>query len=256
MHFLLTNDDGIHAPGLVAMEDELARWGDVTVVAPATEQSGVSHSITFLEPLVCRSVKHASGRMVWAVHGKPADCIRLAMFELCERPPDVIVSGINSGLNAGINVLYSGTVAAAVEGAFFGVTSIAVSLETPHGDAAMQPNYEHAAQLAVRLIKRLLDQQPVGRGKLYNLNLPLEALRGAPRVRVVPMGRERYGEHYEKRVDPKGRTYYWATTNPPPQPTDHETDLIALDQGCVTVTPLDIDFTDYRAMDEMENWVW
>ena len=130
MQILLTNDDGIHAPGLAAMERQLRRLGDVTVAAPLTEQSGVGHAITYLTPLMARKVfdEHEAQRG-WAVEGSPADCVKLAVSELCPQRPDLVVSGINSGLNAGINVLYSGTVAAAIEGAFFGITSVAVSLE-------------------------------------------------------------------------------------------------------------------------------
>ena len=129
MLILLTNDDGIYAPGLAAMERELEKLGDVYVVAPATEQSGVGHSITYLSPLVVKELFDARQRRGWAVEGSPADCVKIGIFEFCPRLPDLVVSGINGGLNAGINVLYSGTVAAAIEGAFFGLTSVAVSLE-------------------------------------------------------------------------------------------------------------------------------
>ena len=129
MLILLTNDDGIYAPGLQALEAELRQLGDVVVVAPATEQSGVGHSITFLQPLVAKQVFDGERLRGWAVEGSPADSVKLGIFEFCPRRPDLVVSGINGGLNAGINVLYSGTVAAAIEGAFFGITSIACSLE-------------------------------------------------------------------------------------------------------------------------------
>ncbi|NNE00403.1 MAG: 5'/3'-nucleotidase SurE, partial [Pirellulaceae bacterium] len=130
MRILLCNDDGIFAPGLIALEQQLRHLGEVFVVAPATEQSGVGHSITFLTPLTCKSIHREGRHWGWAVNGSPADCVKLAIGELFkDNPIDLVVSGINSGLNAGINVLYSGTVAAAIEGAFFGVTSVAVSLE-------------------------------------------------------------------------------------------------------------------------------
>ena len=127
MQILLTNDDGVYAPGIAALETELRRLGDVTIVAPATEQSGVGHAITFLTPLICHALYEGDRRRGWSVEGSPADCVKLGAFELCRQRPELIVSGINSGLNAGINVLYSGTVAAAIEGAFFGITSVAVS---------------------------------------------------------------------------------------------------------------------------------
>src|SRR6266849_4969150 len=130
VRILLTNDDGVYAPGLRAMRAELKKLGEVIVVAPATEQSAVGHSITLLTPLLVQEVVDDQSQfMGWAVEGRPADCIKLALLELLPEPPDLVVSGLNAGSNAGINILYSGTVAAAIEGAFFGVTSIAISLE-------------------------------------------------------------------------------------------------------------------------------
>ncbi len=248
MQILLTNDDGIHAPGLAAMERELQDLGDVCVVAPAHEQSGVSHSITFLSPLVCQEVYAGDRLRGWAVEGSPADCVKIGVFELCPRRPDLIVSGINGGLNAGINILYSGTVAAAIEGAFFGITSVAVSLEF---DAHAQ--FEKAARLARRIIAQIL-QLKTSEAQLYNLNIPTPALAGTAPVKVVPMGVELYGERFLKRQDPRGRTYYWATADPPPQPTDRETDLTALKKGLVTLTPLQYDMTKYPTLREMEKW--
>src|ERR671932_993443 len=130
MRILLTNDDGIYAPGLRALRAELQKLGEVVVVAPATEQSAVGHSVTLTTPLITQEVAdEEGGPLGWAVEGRPADCVKLALRELMPEPPDLIVSGLNAGSNAGINVLYSGTVAAAIEGAFFRVTSVAVSLE-------------------------------------------------------------------------------------------------------------------------------
>src|SRR5438309_7531907 len=130
MRILLTNDDGIYAPGLRALRTELIKLGSVTVIAPATEQSAAGHSITLLTPLLVQEVRDEGQEFLgWAVEGRPADCVKLALQELLAEPPDLLVSGLNAGSNAGINVLYSGTVGAAVEGAFFRCTSIACSLE-------------------------------------------------------------------------------------------------------------------------------
>jgi 5'-nucleotidase len=248
VEILLTNDDGIFAPGLAALERELRQIGNVTIVAPAIEQSGVGHSVTYLTPLVTREVLEGQRRRGWAVEGSPADCVKLGVFELSPRRPDLVVSGINGGLNAGINVLYSGTVAAAIEGAFFGIPSIAVSLEErPHSD---RPK---AARLARQVIEKLL-QRNRAVPELYNLNIPLAALEGTPELRVVPMSVVRYGEHFERRTDPLGRAYYWATNSPPPPPTEHETDLTALAKGMVTLTPLDFDLTKRPFLAEMESW--
>jgi 5'-nucleotidase len=248
MEILLTNDDGFYAPGLAALERELQELGNVTVVAPATEQSGVAHSITFLSPLICKEIFENEHRRGWAVEGSPADCVKIGIFEFCPRRPDLVISGINGGLNAGINVLYSGTVAAAIEGAFFGITSFAVSLEYDE-----HANFSRAAAMARDIVQQVLaikGPQP----QLFNLNIPTEAISRPSAVRVVPMSIARYGEHYIKRQDPRGRSYYWATGEPPPAPTDQETDLSALKQGFVTVTPLQYDMTQRNMMAEMSDW--
>jgi len=247
---LLTNDDGIFAPGLAALERALRRLGDVCVVAPSTEQSGVGHAITFLTPLTAKEVFDGQRSRGWAVDGSPADAVKLGISEFCPRRPDLVVSGINSGLNAGINVLYSGTVAAAIEGAFFGITSIAVSLEwDEHAD------YARAAEIAVEVLAGLLARRPP-QGSLYNINIPTRALRGAPDLRVVPMSIARYGEAFERRVDPRGRSYYWATNDPPPPPSPHESDVTALAAGKVTLTPLDYDLTHRGSLDALADGPW
>jgi len=248
VQILLTNDDGIHAPGLAALERELQRIGDVCVVAPAHEQSGVSHSITFLSPLICQDVYDGDRHRGWAVEGSPADCVKVGVFEFCPKRPDLIVSGVNGGLNAGINVLYSGTVAAAIEGAFFGITSVAVSLEFDE-----HAQFAKAAVIASGIIEQILQRkQPAA--QLYNLNIPTAAIDGPVEVRIVPMGVERYGEHFVKRQDPRGRDYYWAAGEPPPDTGDRETDLTALKKGFVTVTPLQYDMTKYDVLREMSDW--
>jgi 5'-nucleotidase len=248
VHILLTNDDGIYAPGLAAAERELSRLGDVTVVAPATEQSGVGHSITYLTPLIVKEVFDGDRQWGWMVEGSPADCVRIAIAQLCPVRPDLVVSGINGGLNAGINVLYSGTVAAAVEGAFFGITSIALSLEFDQ-----HPRFDKAAQAAGEVIEQILAQKPPG-PQLYNVNIPTAALSGTPRVKTVPMDVVHYGERFERRTDPWGRPYYWATGEPPPPPSLRETDLSVMAEGCISVTPLDYDLTKRSTLAEMAQW--
>jgi len=248
MRILLTNDDGIYAPGLAAMERELQHLGDVSVVAPATEQSGVAHSITFLSPLICKEVYENDHRRGWAVEGSPADCVRIGICELCPERPDLVVSGINGGLNAGINVMYSGTVAAAIEGALFEITSIAVSLENED-----HANFSGAAKLATQIISQLLEQTGPA-PQLYNLNLPTSAVGKSAEVKIVPMGISHFGEQFIQRKDPKGRPYYWAITEPSPPPESEETDLTALKKGFITITPLDYDKTHFNRMAEMKKW--
>jgi 5'-nucleotidase len=252
---LLTNDDGIYAPGLAALERQMRLLGDVIVVAPATEQSGVGHSITYQTPLTVKEVfppqsKPGDPRRGWAVVGSPADCVKIGVHELCPRQPDLVISGINCGLNAGINVLYSGTVAAAIEGAFFGITSVAVSLE--YEEHAL---FDRAAELAKCVIEQIL-RQKMPEPQLYNLNIPTEALNGPTEVRVVPMNVTRYGDRFEKRKDPWGRDYYWLNGGPPATTPDHETDLSALSKGHIALTPLDYNLTRQAALAEMEKWTF
>ena len=247
MRFLLTNDDGVFAPGLEALHQEFEPLGGVDVCAPATEQSGVGHSITYLTPLTYKEIFKGEERIAYAVEGSPADSVKLGVSELCERP-DVIVSGINSGLNAGINVLYSGTVAAAIEGAFFGITSFAVSLEyDPHADFAK------AASIARGIIENIASR-PESHGGLFNINIPTAATQGEYQVHVVPMGIGHYGNKYIKRQDPLGRDYFWATVDPPPEPTEYETDLNALSRGIVTVSPLKFNLTKLELLEPMQGW--
>jgi 5'-nucleotidase len=253
MRILLTNDDGIYAPGLRALRLELQKLGTVTVVAPATEQSAAGHSVTLLNPLLVSEVFEDDGRTAigWAVEGRPADCVKLALLELLPEPPDLIVSGLNAGSNAGINVLYSGTVAAAVEGAFFRRTAIAVSLEY---DQKIH-DWPTAARHARGVVEQILAKQPRD-GSLFNVNIPVLERGPIKGVKVLPQNVTPYQEQYHRRVNPRGRTYFWTSpefTCPEPHP---DTDVTALDEGYITVTPLKFDLTDHVRMQEMQTWQW
>ena len=253
MRILLTNDDGIYAPGLRALRPELQKLGEVVVVAPATEQSAVGHSVTLTTPLVVQEVLDEQRQPLgWAVEGRPADCVKLALRELLEGPPDVLVSGLNAGSNAGINVLYSGTVAAAIEGSFFRCTSIACSLEYTR----LKPlDFARGAELARRVVEQIVAQRPPA-GSLFNVNVPaLE--RGPVRgIRVVPQNVAPYVESFDRRIDPRGRVYFWTTPNfgcPDPHP---DTDVTALAEGYITVTPLQFDLTHAGLLRAMSAWRW
>ncbi len=254
MRILLTNDDGVYAPGLRAMRKELLKLGEVTVVAPATEQSAVGHSITLLTPLLVQEVLDEDNQrsIGWAVEGRPADCVKLALLELLSPPPDLVVSGLNAGSNAGINVLYSGTVAAAIEAAFFQRTSIAVSLEY----TKVQPlDFPRAAVFARQVIQQIMDKKPRD-GSLFNVNIPsLEKgpIRG---VRIVPQNVAPYVETFDRRVDPRGRVYFWTNPGwdcPEPHP---DTDVSVLGEGYITVTPLQFNLTHLPLLEEMGTWAW
>jgi len=253
VRILLTNDDGVYAPGLRALRAELKKLGDVTVVAPATEQSAAGHSITLLTPLLVQEVLDEKDQpMGWAVEGRPADCVKLALVELLQEPPDLIVSGLNAGSNAGINVLYSGTVAAAIEGAFFRRTSIAVSLEYTKPKPL---DFGRAAGLAVGTIKQILQHSPPG-GSLFNINIPSLEKGPVRGIRVVPQNVAPYLETFDRRIDPRGRVYFWSGPNftcPEPLP---DSDVTAMAEGYITVTPLHFDLTHADMLTKMQEWKW
>lgn len=256
MRILLTNDDGIYAPGLRALRRELLPLGAVTVVAPATEQSAAGHSVTLATPLLINEVYDdpdgGSREFIgWAVEGRPADCVKLALLELLPEPPDLIVSGMNAGSNAGINVLYSGTVAAAIEGAFYRHTAIACSLEY---DEKIH-DFPAAARHARRVIDRILAHKPAA-GSLFNVNVPVLEHGPIVGVRVVPQNVTPYSEKFDRRVNPRGRTYFWTGpdfTCPDPHP---DTDVTALAEQYITVTPLKFDLTDHARLAAMADWAW
>lgn len=251
MRILLTNDDGIHAPGLHALRDALDEIADVQVVAPAVEQSGVGLSITYLHPLMVHEEFRDGEHFGWAVAGSPADCIKLGMLEFCKREPHLVVSGINEGANAGINVLYSGTVAGAIEGAFFGTTSFAVSVSTD-----TLPDYQTTARQAVSLIERILenDCEP---GSLWNINFPNCTPSGPRGVKTTSLGVRRYHDVMEKRHDPRGRPYFWSGLDPV---ENHQlepgTDVRELADGYVTVTPMHFDLTCADEVDRLRDVDW
>ena len=252
MQILLTNDDGVYAPGLRALRLELQKLGEVLVVAPATEQSAVGHSITLLTPLLVQEVADENNAfMGWAVEGRPADCVKLALLELLPEPPDLIVSGLNAGSNAGINVLYSGTVAAAIEGAFFRRTSIAVSLEY----IKPQLDFTRGADLARRVIEQILARNP-DPGALFNVNIPCLEKGPIRGIRALPQNVAPYVERFDRRVDPRGRVYFWTTPDfscPDPHP---DTDVSALGEGYITVTPLQFNLTHRPLLEKMRDWQW
>lgn len=258
MRVLLTNDDGVYAPGLAAMRAALERIAEVTVVAPAAEQSGVGHSITFLTPLMANQVFDGDEPRGWAVEGSPADCVKLALAKLCVDEqgelfrPDLVVSGVNYGLNVGVNVLYSGTVAAATEGALHDLPSIAVSLEWDD-----RARFNTAAAMAVDVIERMIEVDAWRDHRLYNLNVPTAATTsaaGSPELRICRMGAHRWDAAFEERHDPKGRRYFWTVGTPPTEPPGADTDVVAIREGALSLTPLTIERTREAMLRPMADW--
>jgi len=255
MRILVTNDDGIMAPGLLALRRALAEIGEVTVVAPTTPQSAIGHAITLTEPIRAHRMDLGDGVWGYGIEGSPADSVKLALLELLHERPDVVASGVNLGTNLGVNVLYSGTVAAAAEGAFFGVPAVAASIEDT--DAV---DFDGAA----RITRRLIEQMMTGAGgrsgalrgqpALLNINVP-DLTNGPPKgVKVMPQSMKGFSERWERRTDPRGRTYYWITGEHDREDQGINSDIAAFYEGYVTVTPLRFDLTDHDRVDDVRGW--
>ncbi|HEX4054958.1 MAG TPA: 5'/3'-nucleotidase SurE [Tepidisphaeraceae bacterium] len=249
MLILLTNDDGISAPGLVALYHELVELGEVWVVAPTSVQSAASHGITLSAPLLTSVVKIPDAFSGIAVDGRPADCVKLAVSQILPRRPDLVISGMNSGANVGINVIYSGTVAAAIEAAFLGLPSIAVSLHL-RGDVTT--DYPRAAGLARKTIDQILKSH-LSAGHVVSVNIPaLKPGESPAGVKIVRQCTRPWVDTYERRRDPRGRDYFWNTSVFTLGPTDDDTDVAALRQGYITITPLQFDLTDHRQLKHLQ----
>ena len=253
MLILLTNDDGIYAPGLVAMYRELAAQAEVHVVAPETVQSATGHGITLDTPLLTSRVTVHDTFTGTSVHGRPADCVKLAAAKLLPRPPDLVVSGINSGANVGINVVYSGTIAASIEAAFLGLPAIAVSLYLRREIPA---DYARSAVLAARTIEQVLAAGLRG-GRVISINLPPLLPDQEPTgVKVVRQCVRPWVDTYEERKDPRGRSYFWNSSVFTLGDTEDDTDVAALRDGYITVTPLQFDLTHYPMLREWKDREW
>lgn len=245
MRILLSNDDGVYAPGLDCLAKALSQLADITVVAPDRNRSGASNSLTLDAPL--RSMILENGYI--SVNGTPTDCVHVAVTGLLKEMPDMVVSGINEGSNLSDDVLYSGTVAAATEGRFLGLPSIAISLAGPKCQY-----YDTAAQIAIMLVKRL-ELQPLSFDTILNVNvpdLPLTELRG---FQVTRLGTRHIAEPTIKGVDPRGRKIYWIGQPGPEEDAGPGTDFYAVHSGYVSITPLQLDLTHYKAFDQLSVWI-
>ena len=251
MNILLTNDDGIYAPGLAALYRELKHLGEVVVVAPESEQSAVGHAITLMTPLRVKEVSLNGGVEGFAVSGFPADCVKIAMAELLPHPPDLVVSGINLGPNVGINVLYSGTVSAATEASILGIKGVALSLNSYEKDA----DFASAAQLARKVLTYVLDWRPWSDGICLNVNLPALPPGQVKGIKVTRQDTGPLVEHFERRVDPRKHVYYWLAEINERKELDPETDCGALAQGYVSITPIHHDLTHERSLGNLRDFL-
>jgi 5'-nucleotidase len=243
---LVTNDDGVRSEGIHELARALARLGTVTVVAPDVEASAIGHALTLRRPLRVEML----GERVFEVDGTPTDCVNIAVARILPSPPDLIVSGINKGYNLGDDVTYSGTVAGAMEGALLGIPSIAVSLERSAGAYDFQPAAFSAAQVA----ERLLAASSLPPRTFLNLNVPSGRPKG---FRVTVQARRNHVTVVDERVDPRGKPYYWIEEGQNDWEPHDRSDYHAVRDGFISVTPLQPDLTDFRALallDELSVW--
>lgn len=245
MRILLTNDDGIHARGINALALALAEIAEVYMAAPDRERSGTGHSITVFDPIKVTPTRMKGVKAGWIVGGTPVDCVKLAMSRLLSEPVDLVVSGINHGPNLGTDVLYSGTVSAAAEGIIMGAPAIAVSLNSYDEDM----EFEFPAQFTRNLVRTIM-KRGMSRTTLVNVNippLPPEKIQG---IRITRLGVRNYANMFEERKDPRGNTYYWMGGGVVKEEQEAESDVLALEENYISVTPLNLDLTDYLLVEE------
>ncbi|MFO7274462.1 MAG: 5'/3'-nucleotidase SurE [Bacillota bacterium] len=251
---LLTNDDGIFAPGIQALRARMEQIPglEVWAVAPDRERSASGHAITMYRPLFPMRVDIPGAKApCFSVTGTPADSAKLAIEALLPRRPDLVISGINRGANLGTDIFYSGTVAAALEGPILGIPAIAVSLDTPNSAAAT--DYATAADFTAQLALRVLEEG-LPEGTLLNVNvpaLPRSAIKG---VRVTKVGRRVYRDQWVRRVHPRGQEYYWLAGELAEVSNDRESDVAAVEAGYISVTPVHLDLTRYDQIERLRQW--
>jgi 5'-nucleotidase len=246
MHFLISNDDGIEARGIQVLAERMRAIGRVTIVAPDQNRSGASNSLTLDSPVRVREM----GGNEYRVTGTPSDCVHIALTGLLEKDPDIVISGINSGANLGDDVIYSGTVAAAMEGRFLGLPAIAVSLVFEE-----RPQHYRTAAEAVALLVQRLRMDPLPADTILNMNvpdLPWDGIRG---FEVTRLGHRHRAEPVVRMVDPRGNPMYWIGPAGPGQDAGPGTDFDAVRRGYISITPIHVDLTRYQALDQVAGWV-
>jgi 5'-nucleotidase len=245
MRILLSNDDGVYAKGILVLQQALAEIATVTTVGPDRNCSGASNSLTLLNPL--RTQQLDNGFI--AVNGTPTDCVHLAISQLCEKTPDLVVAGINHGANLGDDVLYSGTVAAATEGRHLGLPAIAVSLASRD-----ESHFATAAYVTVKVIQQL-KSHPLPADQILNINVPGVPLAELKGIQVTRLGRRHKAETMTSTTDPWGRPIFWYGSLGPELDAGEGTDFYAIANGYASVTPLQIDMTAYRSLQPLQQWL-
>jgi 5'-nucleotidase len=248
MNVLLTNDDGIYAPGLEALYRSLAVRHSVAVIAPDREQSAVGHGITLDAPLRAKQVFVNHAFQGYAVSGTPADCIKMGVLEILKSKPDMVISGINPGANVGVNVNYSGTVAAAKEAALYGILAIAVSIHSRE-----IRSYDEAAGFIAKLAEDV-HANGLPFGTFLNVNIPNRPLNEIAGIRISRLDMDFFPEYVERRTDPRARTYYWQGCDSLPSGKSTDIDGSALCADYISITPIKCDQTDYRMLEDLKKW--
>jgi 5'-nucleotidase len=251
MRMLLSNDDGVDAPGLGVLAERLAEVGEVTVVAPDRDRSGASNSLTLDQPV--RVTRLDDGR--YRVVGTPTDCVHLAVSGLLEQEPDIVVSGINNSANLGDDVIYSGTVSAAMEGRFLGLPAIAVSLAGPGEQHDGRSHHFDAAARAVLLLMRRLLVDPLPADTILNVNVPDRPWSEVHGFEVTRLGRRHRSEPCVPLRDPRGRTMWWIGAAGEADDAGPGTDFDAVRRGFVSVTPIHVDLTRFQALEKVSSWI-
>lgn len=254
MHILVTNDDGVMAPGLLALAEEMSRLGEVSILAPDRNWSASGHVKTLDRPLRVKQVQLTDKISAWASDGAPSDCVALAVCGFVPQKIDLVVSGINPYANLGHDVTYSGTVTAAMEATIWGLQAIAVSLESPEN--LVGPADYHAAARITRLIAQTVFRYGLAPNVLLNVNVPYllyEQLKG---IRVTRQGLRVYHDRLDQRIDPRGKPYYWTAGDLPTGVAERGTDIGMLAEGYVSITPLQLDLTAYAAIPDLNACEW
>lgn len=253
MRFLLTNDDGVHAPGILTLKRALEKLGEVFVVAPERPRSAMGHAITLHKPLRLAKATLSDGTPAWASNGTPADCVTLGTQEIMEDKVDYVFSGINHGPNLGWDVHYSGTVSAAFEAVMIGYRAAAFSVASFDQDLYWDTAGEYASRVA-----RWLSDHPTGPHTLLNINIPNLGSHEIKGVAITRQGPRQYVDRIEKRTDPAGRPYYWLGGTLASRDSPAGTDVRAIAEGYVSITPLQLDLTEthmLREMEELKDWL-
>lgn len=253
-HILVTNDDGVFAPGLLALAQEMRAWGKVNIIAPDRNWSGGGHVKTLERALRVKEVCLADGTPAFASDGAPSDCVALATLGILKEPVDLVVSGINAGANLGHDVTYSGTVTAAMEAVIAGVPGVAVSLETTDSCVG-EIDYGPAARVAGRIVRQMVESG-LSHEILLNVNVPFLPENKIRGVRLTRQGLRVYHSRPDERADSRGRSYYWIGGDAPTGVPERGTDVGALAEGFVSITPLQLDLTSYRTITELNTWQW